>query len=37
MAQLARLFGIFRQRDRIAFVLQDFRQQVADADFVVYN
>ena len=37
MAQLARLFGIFRQCDRIAFVLQDFRQQVADADFVIYN
>ena len=31
----ARFARVFRERDAIAFVLQDLRQQFADADFVV--
>jgi hypothetical protein len=33
----ARFGRVLRQRDAVALVAQDFRQQFADADFVVYN
>ena len=35
VAQLARHFGVFRQRHGVAFVLKDFRQQLANADFII--
>ena len=37
VAQLARLFGVLRQSHGITFVLEDFREQVADTYFVIYN